>query len=42
MKINPFGDGDTTSTFINLTEKIALEIRSLENEYILSKWTKVL
>lgn len=35
MKIYPFSDGDTFSTFRNITEKVTHEIQSLENEYVL-------
>ncbi len=36
MKIYPFGDGDTFKTFSNLTKKITNEIKSLDNDYVLS------
>lgn len=35
MKIRPFREGDTFTTFRNLIEKVTQEIRSLDNEYIL-------
>src|SRR5438128_1392638 len=34
-RIEPFGDGDTTSAFRNHLEKVLLEIDGLENEYVL-------
>lgn len=35
MKITPFKEGDTFSTFRNIIEKTAHEIDSLDNEYVL-------
>jgi len=35
MKIYPFSDEDTFTTFRNLVEKVKQDIQSLDNEYIL-------
>lgn len=35
MRIQPFRDGDTFTTFHNLIDKVTQEIQSLDNEYIL-------
>jgi hypothetical protein len=35
MKIHPFAEGDTFSTFRALVEKVCQEIQSLDNEYVL-------
>ncbi len=35
MKIYPFSDGNTFSTFRNLVDTVSQKIRSLDNEYVL-------
>jgi hypothetical protein len=35
VKIHPFSDGDSYSTFRNCREKVCQEIRSLDNDYVL-------
>ena len=36
MKIYPFRDGDTFTTFSNLTKNISNEIKSLDNDYVMN------
>ncbi len=42
MKIRPFRDGDSYSTFTNLRKKLIQEIQSLDNEYVLNVSTREL
>lgn len=35
MRIHPFHDGDSHSTFYNLRERTVREIEALDNEYVL-------
>lgn len=39
MKIKPFREGDTSTSFRNLLEKVTQEIQGLENEYVLKAST---